>query len=303
MAKKLGLIQNKGGAGKTTSAVNIVGALSVLYPERKIALVGADGQGNAPSAFGLDPNEMEFTMYDVFMGNKEIEDIKIPSVVSPNIDIYPSNTDMNFLEFDDMNRRSSENKSIFYDFIQEFKNDQESLFALTREEFIEGISALETPNDYFNKLHDKLGKLDEEYDYIIFDTPPEIKSVTASIISILDNIIIPFDPDVQTIEGIVNILPRIYSLREQYNPNLKIGGILATKIRSQIKIHAQLTKEVLLYCVNNNIRYLQTEIPQTSKFASTAARTGLPATMVNADDKFVKSYFDLVAELEKFDIL
>lgn len=303
MAKKLAIIQNKGGSGKTTTAVNLIGALSKRYPDKKIALVGVDGQGNAASAFGIDPNKLYDTMYDVFMGNSEVEDIIIKNVVDRNIDIVPSNKDMNFLEFDDMARKEKIKDNRIYSLIRSFKDNPYELLNMSKDELSRKLNTGNVSENYFNMLRGKFDKMDEEYDYIIFDTPPEIKSVTSSIISIADSVMIPFDPDVQSLEGIINILPRIQSLKNEYNPSLKIAGILATKIRASIKLHAQLTKQVMMFCMQNNIRYFETEIPMSSKFASVAANAGLPGTLVEADDKFIKSYYDLLDELEKYEVL
>ncbi|WP_461199339.1 ParA family protein [Enterococcus sp. N249-2] len=303
MAKKLAMIQNKGGSGKTTTTVNLIGALSVTEPDAKIALVGVDGQGNAASAFGIDPNSLENTMYDVFMGNCDVEEVIIHNVLDRNIDIIPSNKDMNFLEFDDMARKEKIKDNRTYDFIQSFSSNPAGLLDLSKEELSSILNVGNTSENYFNMLQGKFDKIDKEYDYILFDTPPEIKSVTSSVISIADSVIIPFDPDVQSLEGIINILPRIQSLKTEYNPNLQIAGILATQIRSTIRLHAQLTKQVMMFCMQNGINYFETEIPMSSKFASIAANTGLPGTLVEADDKFIKSYYDLLSELKQKNVL
>lgn len=307
LAKKIAVAFNKGGSGKTTTTINVAGEVSINEPETKICVVDKDGQGNTTSSFQIDKNSLEFTSYDVLIGNvesNEIESKVIQSTVIDNIDVLPANSDLNFLEFDLMNLYSEQIKDNIYEFIQKFKATPERLFEIERDSFKDLISKeVEIDTYYFNMINSKLDVLEEKYDVIFFDTPPELKSVTSSVLAIVDSVIIPFEPDTYSLEGLINILRRIDEIKKKYNPKLEIAGILATKVENRTKQHSDIIKEVVKFCAKNQIRFFDTEIPKSIKFGSSITYEGLPATLTNADNKFVHSYHDLYSELKEASIL
>lgn len=301
MAKKIGLVNNKGGSTKTTTSVNIAGGILKFKPEARILLVDDDGQGNATRSFKLQPNKMKETIYNVFMGEKEVEEVIIKDVYE-GIDMIPANAEMNFFEFDKMKIYEDELAAKTFDLVKmlDEKNvDIKSLTLSDWESLVNNESSM--TENYFNLLNGKFDSLEDEYDYIIFDTPPEIKSVTSSILSICDSVIIPFEPDLYSVEGIVNIVDRIEIIKEKYNPKLTIAGLLAVKVNARTNIHNEVQAKVFRYASLNDIPFFGTFIPSTIKFASSTIYSGLPATLSNTKkaktDKMTQSYFDLVEEM------
>ncbi|MCT3250093.1 ParA family protein [Lactiplantibacillus plantarum] len=299
MAKKIGIVQHKGGVGKTTTAVNLAGAIHIKEPNSKVLIYEQDGQGNAARSFGKDPLSYEDTAYDVIMDDVKPEDVA--QNIYPGIDLIPANKDMNFVEFDMLNEFTKEQSDNFYQLIQQFRTDPQELFSMTKDDFNKymGNNTTNIGSYYFNMLDGKLEGIDQKYDYIIFDTPPEMKAITSSVLSVVDSAIIPFEPDAYTVDGLINILSRIKAITTDYNPKLKIAGVLAEKVRKNVKIHSEVELAVAKYCMANNINYLQSEIPNSIRFASATGYKGLPATLVEEDDKFVKNYFKLYDELKK----
>ena len=199
------------------------------------------------------------------------------------------------------NKLTKEQSNNFYQLIQQFRTDPQKLFSMTKDDFNKYMDNNTTNigSYYFNMLDGKLEGIDQKYDYIIFDTPPEMKAITSSVLSVVDSAIIPFEPDAYTVDGLINILSRIKAITTDYNPKLKIAGVLAEKVRKNVKIHSEVELAVAKYCMANNINYLQSEIPNSIRFASATGYKGLPATLVEEDDKFVKNYFKLYDELKK----
>lgn len=307
LAKKIAIAFNKGGSAKTTTTVNVGGAYALRHPQKLVNITDADGQGNGTSSFQIDKNNLEYTSYDVLIGNlepSEILDKVIQKTLLDNLDVLPANGDLNFLEFDLMNLYSEKVKDNLYNFIQKFKNNPDRLFKLSKEEFNEVVSSeIEIDTYYFNMINNKLDDLDSHYDVIFFDTPPELKAVTSSVLAIVDYVIIPFEPDTYSLEGLINILRRIDEIKKKYNPKLEIAGILATKVENRTKQHSDIIKEVVKFCAKNNIRFFDTEIPKSIKFGSAITYESLPATVTNQENKFVQSYLNLVDELEELNIL
>lgn len=91
MGKVIAVVNQKGGVGKTTTAVNLSSALSRLG--RKVLVVDVDPQGNASSGLGVDKNGLEATLYDVFVGIFSLSSIIVGTAQS-SLWIAPSNTDL-----------------------------------------------------------------------------------------------------------------------------------------------------------------------------------------------------------------
>ena len=91
MGKIIAVVNQKGGVGKTTTAVNLAACLSVL--EHKTLLIDADPQANATIAVGVEEQNVEYCIYDTLMGNQYISDI-IKKTGTPNLDIVPSHIDL-----------------------------------------------------------------------------------------------------------------------------------------------------------------------------------------------------------------
>lgn len=302
MAKKIALVNNKGGSSKTTTAVNIAGAYATKYPEKKILIAETDGQGNATRSFNLRAKSFEKSMYDVFMGNHKAEEVVVNAL--DNIDIIPANGDMNFVEFDLMATYEIANSRGVYSAIKELTPQQFN--DMTMEDFegyVDDKVSVKLTDNYFNMLEGKFDELDKEYDLIIFDTPPEIKAITSSVLSIADHVIIPYEPDTYSVEGVINMLGRIQSIQERYNSDLAIAGILAVKVQSRTLLHGEVRNRMMKYCMKSGINYFDSEIPNSIRFASSTSFNGLPATITMKDNTFVQSYYDLLEELVEKDIV
>lgn len=103
MAKIIGVANQKGGVGKTTTAVNLAAALGVL--EKNVLLIDADPQANATSGLGIE--EVKFSTYNLLEHSENVADC-IQRTSSPNLDIIPSHIDLVAAEIELVDRDQRE---------------------------------------------------------------------------------------------------------------------------------------------------------------------------------------------------
>ena len=91
MGRIIAVANQKGGVGKTTTAINLSAALAELG--QKVLVMDVDPQGNTTSGFGLDKNELEKTIYELMLGEYNIEECIVKDVLD-NLSILPSNVEL-----------------------------------------------------------------------------------------------------------------------------------------------------------------------------------------------------------------
>ncbi len=106
MGKAIVIANQKGGVGKTTTAINL--AASLALEDADILVIDTDPQGNLTSGLGIDRDALEKSLYDVYTGNASMEEVIIPTAV-PHLHVVPSTIDLLGVELELVQREGREN--------------------------------------------------------------------------------------------------------------------------------------------------------------------------------------------------
>ena len=203
--KSIAFINQKGGVGKTTSAINIGAGLARLG--KKVLLIDFDPQANLTYAFGIHPETLNKTCYDL-----------IKAV-------------------------SKKQKVAAKDYLLELKLGGKSKLSLLPSSI--GLSAFENEikdRSQRNFLFREALGLFKDFSYVLVDCPPSLGVLTVNVLSAVQEVYIPVQTEFFALQGLGQISNVISAVKQNLNPALKLGGIIGTKFNNR-KLH----KDVMAY--------------------------------------------------------
>jgi chromosome partitioning protein len=256
LGKVYSVLMNKGGVGKTSLITN----LACLSAERghRTLLIDVDGQGNSAVAFGLVPNDFSYTAKDLFTGELSPEGVIFN--LSENLDMIPSNNDMNLLEF-------------------------------------EILTKLDRYPQPFRLIVDAIAQLKEQYDYIFIDTPPSLGLIVGNVLSVVDDLIIPFVPEAFGVQGFIQVVEALEEFEENQGIKVNIAGVVGMMYDIRTTLHREMMNEVRSYCASTGLKLFETIIPRSIRFSAAVAYDRKPAVMVDRSNRMVNAYRNLYEEV------
>ncbi|HEY81394.1 MAG TPA: ParA family protein [Caldilineae bacterium] len=207
MTRIYAIANQKGGVGKTTTAVNLGAYLAAAG--QRVLIVDIDPQANATSSLGLGASQLPRSIYDVFSGETELADV-ITLTNRMRLDIVPSSHAMAALE-------------------------------------TEAVETIRDPYQRSFLLRNALTPTLHRYDYILIDSPPSLGLITVNAMTAAQGVLIPVQSEYLALEGLGQLLSTIDKVRRGLNPALRIVGILVTMADMRNKLSRQVEEEIRKY--------------------------------------------------------
>ena len=219
--KVIALTNQKGGVGKTTTAVNL--GVSLAKQGKTVLLVDADAQANLTMALGYTKTDnLPITLSDIMQDIIDGKSVDVQESIlhtDEGVDLLPSCVELAGVETTLIDTKNRE--SVLKACISEVKKN---------------------------------------YDYVLIDCMPALGMLTINGLAAADSVIIPNQPHYFSIKGLEQLLRSVSKVKRQINPNLRIDGILMTMVMPRTKI-TQTVISAVKNAYGRNIKIFDTQIP------------------------------------------
>jgi len=203
------IANQKGGVGKTTSAVNIAAAMALAG--LKVLLIDLDPQGNASTAFGVDHQEGAQGTYDVLVDRASIAEMMVAAPNYESLWVLPASLDLAGVDI----------------------------------ALITDVAEKKRPFLLRESLENFLAE--NEFDYVFVDCPPSLGLLTINALAAVSEVLIPIQCEFYALEGVQQLLRTIEFARDRLNPGLEVSTILLTMYAQTTNLSLQVADEVRAY--------------------------------------------------------
>jgi len=202
----IALANQKGGVGKTTTAINLGTALAAIGEE--VLIVDLDPQGNASTGLGIDRAARTISTYDLILGESTIAETAVKTSV-PRVAVAPSTLDLLGVEL-------------------EIANWEDRAYRLRKALFGNGDG-----NDP-----------PLAYSYVLIDCPPSLNLLTINALTASHSILVPLQCEFFALEGLSQLLHTVEQVKAALNPELSIHGIALTMFDARNNLSNQVVADV-----------------------------------------------------------
>ncbi|MBR2864415.1 ParA family protein [Candidatus Saccharibacteria bacterium] len=251
MSTVICITNQKGGVGKTTTAVNL--SFYLAKDKFKTLIIDFDPQGNATSGLGIDKSDLSATMTEVVLGKANLSDV-ICETKFKNLYIAPTTP--------------------------ELANAEVEMTSLSNK---------------FVQLKTAISAVEDQYDYIIIDSPPSLSLLTVNGMIAAHYLILPVQTEFYALEGVAQLLDSMSLIKKAMNPNLRLLGVVATMYDKRTSLSGEVFEEIKKYFKDKTF---QTTIPRNVRVAE-APSHGVPVGNYDKFSKGAKAYKEFAREVEQ----
>jgi chromosome partitioning protein len=254
----LAVANQKGGVGKTTTAINLGTALAAIGEQ--VLVLDLDPQGNASTGLGVAPESRTRTAYDVLIGSVSLAEATVATAV-PGLSIVPANSDLVGIEHDLINDAGRPYKL------------RDAVMALAGR-------ARATPGQ-------------PSFTYILIDCPPSLNLLTLNALAAANAVIVPVQCEFFALEGISQLKDSIDQIRATLNPRLEIQGVVLTMHDARTSLSREVADNVRAFF---GPKVYESVIPRNTRVAE-APSHGKPILLYDYDCAGSQAYIRLATEI------
>ena len=254
----LAVANQKGGVGKTTTAINLGTALAAAG--ERVLIVDTDPQGNASTGLGIASSERSLTTFDVLTGEADLSRAAIPTKVQ-GLAIVPANSDL--VGLDQAIGQQPDRPFKLRDALTKLAADQRQAGAAP------GFS------------------------YVLIDCPPSLSLLTLNAMAAAHAVLVPVQCEFYALEGISQIKETIEQIRGSLNPGLEIQGVVLTMHDNRVTLAKEVEQNVRQFF---GTKVYKTVIPRNTRIAE-APSHGTPVLIYDKGCAGSVAYRQLAAEL------
>ncbi|MGE0054630.1 MAG: ParA family protein [Hyphomicrobium sp.] len=254
----IAIANQKGGVGKTTTAINLGTALAAVG--ERVMVLDLDPQGNASTGLGVPPESRPRTSYDVLTGAASILESAQQTAV-PGLSIVPANSDLVGIE-------------------GELANDNGRPYRLR-----DAVMTLVGQQ--------RAKPQDTPFSYVLIDCPPSLNILTLNALSAANAVIVPVQCEFFALEGISQLKDSIDQIRATLNPQLQIQGVVLTMHDARTSLSREVADNVRGFFGS---KVYETIIPRNTRVAE-APSHGKPILLYDYDCAGSQAYIRLATEI------
>ena len=258
-ATVIAITNQKGGVGKTTTAVNT--AFFLAKAGAKVLLIDFDPQGNATSGLGIDKGTLKSE------SNPDGE----PTILA-----------------------AISGETPISEIIQETKFKR-LWIAPTNQQLADAESGLVGRKRRFQRLSDAIATISSEYDFVLVDSPPSLSILTVNALNAAQHVLLPVQAEFYALEGLSQLLDTMKLVRKGLNPTLGLIGVLVTMMDSRTTLSQQVHIEIKKHFPG---KVFETTVPRNVRLAE-APSHGLPVGAYDRFSKGSRAYKSVAMEIIK----